>query len=120
MKKTIILILGLVLIGFASCEYKFIEPDKGEPVDPEVPISFSEQIEPIWSTQNCTACHDGNPFSLLPGEAYQSLTTRSLINLESPEDSEILTKPEGGHGDGYVSNQSELIKVWIEQGAKDN
>jgi len=120
MKKTILLTLGLVLIGFASCEYKFIEPDMGEPVDPEEPISFSEQIEPIWSTQDCTGCHDGSPFSLLPGEAYQSLITRDLINLESPEDSEIIKKPQGGHGNGYVSNQSELIKVWIEQGAQNN
>ena len=122
MKKSILFILGLVLIGFASCEYKYIEPEKGDPVDPEVPISFSEEVEPIWSTQNCVSCHDGSPFSLLPGEAYQSLQSRNLVNVESPADSEILTFPgTGSHSNkDYVSNQREIIQVWIEQGAKNN
>jgi len=122
MKKSILFVLGLVLIGFASCEYKYIVPEKGDPVDPEVPISFSEEVEPIWSTQNCVSCHDGSPFSLLPGEAYQSLQSRNLVNVDSPADSEILTFPgTGSHSTkDYVSNQREIIQVWIEQGAKNN
>ncbi len=124
MKKTILLILGLVLIGFASCEYKFIEPDTGDPVDPEEPISFSEEIEPIWSSLGCTGCHPSSGgLDLREGNAYQSLQTGSRIDLDNPEESLILTKPgsSGVHSDkDYVGNQRELIKVWIEQGALDN
>lgn len=124
MKKAILLILGLVLIGFASCDYKFIEPDTGDPVDPDEPISFSEEVEPIWTTQGCTSCHPSSGgMDLRVGYAYQSLQTGDRIDLTNPEESLILTMPgsSGIHSDkDYVSNQRELIRVWIEQGALDN
>ncbi len=121
MKKAILLILGSVLIGFASCEYKFIEPDTGDPVDPDEPISFSAEVVPIWSTQSCTNCHNGGTaFSLASDGAYQSLTTRGLYDVDTPENSVILEFPSTGHGGGYSGNQSEVIRVWIEQGAQDN
>lgn len=123
-KKYIILIGFLLVLGMASCEYNFINPEKGEPVDPEVPISFSAEVEPIWTTQSCTGCHDGSGlFSLKAGEAYNSLTTNNLLDLDQADNSKILTVPgsSGLHADkDYIGNQRELIKVWIEQGAKDN
>ncbi len=116
--------LVLVLLVLASCEYKFISPDTGEPVDPEEPISFSQQIEPIWTIQGCVSCHPSSGgLDLTVGNAYQSLQVGNRINEESPEESLILTKPgaSGVHAShDYVGNQRELIKVWIEQGALDN
>lgn len=110
----------------ASCEYKFIQPDQGAPVDPEEPISFSEQVEPIWASQGCTACHpSASGLDLRTGNAYNSLMSHPrAINENNASESTILTfkteKP-GPHGNvNYVGNQSEIIKVWIEQGAEDN
>ena len=112
----------MLLIGFVSCEYKTIVPDTGEPIDPEVPISFSAEVEPIWTTQGCTGCHDGSPFSLLSGDAYESLTTRGLLDMDNATNSKILTFPgTNSHSNyNYVGNQRDVIKVWIEQGALDN
>jgi hypothetical protein len=114
----------LLMVALVSCEYNFINPDKGEPVDPEVPISFSEEVEPIFGSQSCTNCHNGsNQFSLLTGDAYNSLMTNNLVDEETPENSKILTVPGSPsiHTNwNYEGNQREIIKVWIEQGAKDN
>ncbi len=112
----------LLLLVLSGCEYSFIEPDTGVPVNPEETVSFSTDVEPIWATQKCTACHKGSPFSLLSGEAYQSLNTRKLVNTDSPSESVILTFPgTGSHSTkNYDGNQREIIKVWIQQGAKNN
>ena len=116
--------LFLMMLVLSACEYKFISPDNGDPIDPELPISFSAEVEPIWTTQSCTGCHDGSGlFSLKAGEAYNSLTTNNLLDLDQADNSKILTVPgsSGLHADkDYVGNQRELIKVWIEQGAEDN
>ncbi|MBS2211087.1 hypothetical protein KEM09_06730 [Carboxylicivirga mesophila] len=116
-------ILFLSVLG-AGCDYKFIKPDTGEPVDPEEPISFSEQIEPIWTTQSCTNCHNGSvTFSLEPGNAYQSLTSLNLMDLDNAPNSLIVKVPgtSAPHTNyNYVGNQKALIITWIEQGAEDN
>lgn len=113
----------LLLVAFA-CDYKYITPDEGEPIDPEEPISFSEEVEPIWTTQNCTNCHNGSGlFSLREGEAYQSLINNGLLDLDNADNSKIVTVPGAGsiHANyTYVGNQKLLITTWIEQGAEDN
>ncbi len=124
MSKNIVFAFGLVLLILASCEYKYIKPDTGEPVDPEEPISFSQQVEPIWTSQSCTNCHNGSGlFSLKQGEAYQSLIGNNLLDLENVDNSKIVTVPgsSGLHTSyNYVSNQKLLITTWAEQGAEDN
>ncbi len=125
MKKNIVfIIVSFILVVLVSCDYKFIQPDTGEPVDPEVPISFETQVEPIWTSQNCVNCHNGSGlFSLKTGEAYQSLVNKNLLNLDNPEDSKIVTVPgtSAPHNNyNYAGNQKTLIITWIEQGAEDN
>ncbi|MCU4155406.1 hypothetical protein J1N10_05425 [Carboxylicivirga sp. A043] len=114
----------LVAIAATSCDYKYITPDTGEPVDPEEPISFTQQVEPIWTSQSCTNCHNGSGlFSLQQGEAYQSLVGNGLLDFENADNSKIVTVPGSGglHTDyTYVSNQKLIITTWIEQGAEDN
>ncbi len=113
-----------LLVMTVGCDYKFIKPDTGEPVDPEVPISFAEEIEPIWTAQSCTNCHDeSGPFSLKPGAAYQSLINFNLLDKDNAANSLIVKVPgaSGLHSNyTYVGNQKTLIITWIEQGAEDN
>ncbi|WP_430809817.1 MULTISPECIES: hypothetical protein [unclassified Carboxylicivirga] len=114
----------LLAVFMAGCDYKFIKPDEGEPVDPEVPISFSEEVEPIWAAQSCTNCHNGSGlFSLQEGEAYQSLINNNLLDLEDANNSKIVSTPGSGgiHSNyTYSGNQKQLIITWIEQGGEDN
>ena len=125
--KAIQLILASVILlaVFAtSCDYKYITPDTGDPIDPEEPISFSAEVEPIWTTQNCTNCHNGSGlFSLKQGEAYQSLMNNNLLDLDNSENSKIVTVPgsSGLHSSyTYVGNQKLIITTWIDQGAENN
>ncbi|MCG8581605.1 MAG: hypothetical protein MI866_16890 [Bacteroidales bacterium] len=126
MKALHILLASVILIAVCAvgCDYKFITPDEGDPIDPEEPISFSEEVEPIWTTQSCTNCHNGSGlFSLKQGEAYQSLINNNLLDLENADNSLIVKVPgtSGLHADyTYVSNQKLIITTWIEQGAEDN
>lgn len=122
--KTSYILIFVVIAMFSACEYNFITPDTGEPVDPEVPISFSSGVEPIWTSQSCVNCHNGDGvFSLKPGEAYQSLISNNLLELDNAENSLIIKVPgtRGTHANlTYVGNQKLLIITWIKQGAKDN
>ncbi len=125
-KKKIWFAMCLLLAVAFACDYKYITPDTGDPVDPEEPISFSEQVEPIWTSQGCIACHpSAGGLDLRVGTAYNSLMAHPrAINNDNSTESTILTfktvQP-GPHGSvDYVGNQSEIIKVWIDQGALDN
>lgn len=126
MKALQILFVSVILMSVftVSCDYKFIEPDTGDPIDPEDPISFSAEVEPIWTTQSCTNCHNGSGlFSLQQGKAYQSLVDNGLMDLDNADNSKIVTVPgsSGLHANHtYVGNQKLIITTWIEQGAEDN
>lgn len=112
----------------ASCEYDFIKPEPGPPPpDPTDTISFSLQCVPIWASNNCTNCHKAGGISgldLTAANAYNSLTTRSLYSVASPETSRIYTYPypgTGAHGSKYSSEaEAQIILQWIQQGAKNN
>ena len=123
-KNKIWLFMCLLLLVAFACDYKYITPDTGDPIDPEEPISFSAEVEPIWTTQNCTNCHNGSGlFSLKQGEAYQSLMNNNLLDLDNSENSKIVTVPgsSGLHSSyTYVGNQKLIITTWIDQGAENN
>jgi len=124
--KNIYLLMLLTGCLLSACEYNFITPDTGDPVDPEVPISFSAEVEPIWTSQGCVSCHPSSGgLDLRIGEAYNSLMSHSrAINIDNSSESTILTfktvKPSPHGSVDYIGNQSEIIKVWIDQGALDN
>lgn len=117
------IVMALIMIVIASCQYKFIVEPVPTPPDPEDTISFAEQIVPIWSDQGCTACHNGgqNP-DLTPGNAYNSIMGTGMVDLENPSLSKIYAypAPDGNHYVKYTAPQSLLILTWIEQGALDN
>jgi hypothetical protein len=108
--------LVLLFSTLVSCQYEWIE---FEQVDPGKQMSLANDVEPIFAARNCTNCHDGaNKFSLKQGESFNELTGRGLINLGAPADSKILTTPHAASG--YAGTDTQIIKVWIEQGAKNN
>lgn len=113
----------MLIIGIASCQYKFIVEPVPVPPDPEDTISFSQEIVPIWSEQGCISCHNGGQSpDLTPDNAYNSIMGSNLVDIANPELSIIYTypAPDGDHYAKHTTSQSLLILTWIEQGAQDN
>ena len=114
-----------IALLFSQCKYSFIVPEEVvDPTDPDVEeVSFSGQIAPIFTSLDCTACHDTGKTSpdLSSANAYSSIVP-SLVNTGNPEESEIYTKPSpsGSHPKKYSDAQAALILTWITQGAKNN
>jgi hypothetical protein len=129
MKKRIRLLLvsSLSLLYF-SCYYdqEIVLPEVPDIPD-DVTISFTADIEPLFSQsgKDCTACHNGNIATpvLRAGNAYNQ-----IIPLVIPGDalgSEFYQKlPGNGHpfDVGFVLDADEivLIKGWIDRGAENN
>lgn len=119
MKKLYYLVLIIFLAS--SCEYEYYSPEASN-VDPEVVVSFNGQVVPIFEGK-CIACHDGSSvFSLEADKAFDNITNKNLVNLESPEESVILTKlGVGNHSQyTYTATEGDLILFWIQQGAENN
>ena len=110
------------IIGFtvflSSCEYETIEP-----LDSNVPavVSFSTHIQPIF-TNKCTGCHPTLAnLDLSDGNSYNSISN-GRINLTTPAESEIYSKPApaGNHPAKYSTNEADIVLKWIENGATNN
>lgn len=114
-----ILILFITLLLLSGCEYDTIDPDPLPPPDQE--ISFSQDIQPIF-TSNCVDCHDGSRDpDLRSGNAYRSLQDDNYINITNPSESKIYTiLNEPFHQPKATAKEKQLILQWITQGAKDN
>ncbi len=112
--------LALLLTMLTSCEYDFIEVDQP---DPEVPVKFSEDIQPIFISNDCIACHKtgGTSPDLTEGKAYNSIYP-ALIDSGNPDLSSIYTKPHpsSNHSVKYSPEQAALVLAWIKQGAENN
>lgn len=122
---------GMFLISlslfFLSCEYEFIEFPVVPPPNPQDTISFSQQIEPIFSVQACTACHKTGSTApdLTTGNAYAGIMALNLVNTDTPEASKIYTYPNPANTADhtwkkYTEAQAALVLQWIQQGAMDN
>lgn len=115
------LILVITFIG--ACEYEFIQPE--QVVIPEV-ISFSEDIIPIFDNNcNLSGCHVAG-FSILdlsPGNAYEDLYRKDMIDLDNPALSKLYTKlieSNGTHDGRSTPTEQATILEWINKGAKNN
>lgn len=124
MKKLIVLGFSfLLMLAYTSCQYIDIVPNDGSDIEVSDDLSFAVDIEPIFKAQSCTNCHPGmHQPSLTEGNSYASLTDGSYVNEKKPEESEIVIVPgpESSHAAKLTAEQVQLIKAWIEQGAKDN
>lgn len=122
-RNSILLLVVMVSVLVGGCKYDWILPEEIPDIDPEVPISFSQEILPIFSQKNCTACHDGSPAPDLREEnAYASINSTRFINISAPDESSIYTvpHPDGTHPVKYSAAQAALLLAWIEQGAQNN
>jgi hypothetical protein len=116
-----IAVMAFLFVTVTSCEYEFIEVE--EP-DPDIPVSFAEDIVPIFITNsNCTACHrtGATPPDLSAANAFNAIVP-GLINADNPELSRIYTvpAPASSHGSRYTPIQAARVLTWIRQGAQNN
>jgi hypothetical protein len=122
-KNIILLLFIAITFLLGGCKYNWVIPEEVPVIDPDEPISFSQQILPIFSEKNCTACHDGTPApDLREANAYASVNSERFINRTTPEESSIYTAPhpDGGHPVKYSAVQAALVLIWIQQGAENN
>ena len=91
-------------------------PDRGA-------ISFAGDIQVIF-TAKCILCHSGGTPSagldLSEGNAYTSINNPTYINLGTPDQSLIYTKPLSSHFGTYSTTEAAIVLKWIEEGAIDN
>ncbi len=120
MKRFFTVLMLFSLFALISCEYETIEVDL---LDPNVTVSFSEKIAPIFSSNNCTACHGdgGTPPNLSAGQAYNSIVP-GLIDANTFELSRIyvVPAPASNHPGNYTPAQASQVLAWIKQGALNN
>lgn len=130
MKKILILIskatVLILLLSLSSCYYdeEVVIPEV-EP-DPDVVVSFANEIQPIF-TRECAFCHPvAAPPDLTEGNSYEDIINVDIVpfdldasvlyqTLITTDPNELM--PPGG----ALSNEDiNLVKSWIEQGALDN
>lgn len=102
---------------FASCEKYAYEI---ETIDPEEPVLFQTQIQPVFSN-NCVVCHKGSRDpDLRDGNSYAALSEGGYVTL--PAESSLLYSKilEGSHKSFTIDIEKQLILTWIKQGAQNN
>jgi len=124
MKKLLkIVLVGCVPLFLFSCYYDEFPEEPPVIIDPEIDITFSEYIAPIFETHTCTDCHNANGQSpnLSPGSAYNSLINGGYIDLADPYNSKLYKKLEADtHYRVITEEEKAYIIAWIEDGAQDN
>ena len=87
------------------------------------PVSFKNEIEPLFTGVNCTMCHSGAQIpDLRTGKAYASLTGNNLVKAKDPDNSILVQKINAGHNTAtnLTAAQKALINKWITEGANNN
>ncbi|MBT3208135.1 MAG: hypothetical protein HN704_04475 [Bacteroidetes bacterium] len=123
MKKNYLIngfVYAIICFALYSCEYETVQPMDLQQTDP---VSFSEQIAPIFENASCTSCHSGavSP-DLTIGNSYNSISSGNLVDVDNPSESIIVMKINEGHGTANDVSPPDraLILQWIEEGALDN
>jgi hypothetical protein len=110
-------VIPAAMLLFSSCEkYTY----QLETIDPQVPVLFQTEIQPIF-TNNCITCHKGsrNP-DLRNGNSYASLTNGGYVNLPAPKSKLYSQVTSGSHTSFTLDTEKQLILNWIGQGALNN
>ena len=107
-----------------SCYYDAF-PEELDPVDPSEEVSYQNDIMPLWV--QCVGCHNGNePPDLRDENSYNSLLNGFVVPNDA--DASILYKSLLGidgvslmpPGSKWPNSKTDLVKAWIDQGAKNN
>lgn len=116
LKMSLMIGMGFMLFLVSSCKHD------GVPADQLPQIPFSEVL-PIF-TQNCATCHDGNGGS--HGLSFSNYTSimRSIQAGNSSKSEAyqamISTFQLMPPNNPLTTSQRTLIRLWIDQGAKNN
>lgn len=106
-----------------SCYYDAYP--ESEPIPPDTVISYENDVMPLWV--QCVGCHDGDvPPDLRDEVSYDSLLDGYVEPFDSEES--ILYKSLLGidgvslmpPGTQWPDYKIDIVKTWIDQGAKDN
>ncbi len=126
--------IGALLL-LSACQSRKI--DNSTLVDPGEPVSFAEDVQPIF-INSCggAACHIDERTSGVRLSSYQQVISsvgvqygREIVVPGDAEDSPLIDKIEPSprigvrmpYGRAPLSNEEiSLIRVWIEEGARDN
>jgi len=114
--KTALFALGLILFILSSCKHD------GFPADQMDQVNFTKQVLPIFQNSCATSgCHDSRGESgyiftdyahimdaITPGNAYKSKAYKSITSTF------LLMPP----NNPLTTSQRTLIRLWIDQGAK--
>ena len=112
-------IFGLMLLSSCAKDTLVNEPSN---INPDQPVSFSTQIQPIF-TGSCIGCHGGTfAPDLREGKAYADLMATNCIDTLNPTNSLLykVMAPGGSMANYCTKDQADLTLVWIQQGAKNN
>jgi hypothetical protein len=125
MKKLFKIVLASFFIFlFQSCYYDTVLEE--EIIPPPDDVSYQNDIQPLWNT-DCVSCHNGvippdyrEDFSyasnlngyVVPFKPEESILYKSLLGIDGVS----LMPPDAK----WSENKINLVKAWIEQGAKDN
>jgi hypothetical protein len=119
----LLILSGTVLTMLTACEYTFIEPTPAPPIIVGDTISYSQDIQPVF-TSKCVSCHKtgGQAPDLSAGNSYTALTSGNLVVTGNPATSElyIVCKPSGSMANFISADQLNLIYRWINAGAKND
>jgi hypothetical protein len=132
---TVSAVYMLAILLLAGCSDKGNDPTSANQQPPPPPVtqdvSFQSQIRPIFQQRGCDGCHGGNGGlfvqtvaqllqggshgpAIVPGKADSS----NLIKKLSPNPPFGDRMPQGGP---YLPDSTiQIIRTWINQGAKNN
>ncbi|MFZ1676036.1 MAG: hypothetical protein WBP41_18770 [Saprospiraceae bacterium] len=115
---------GLCFTLVLSCKYDEVLPFH---VDPGVEVFFSQDILPIFENKCASSgCHNGSgaPPDLRSSVAYDNLSTKGYINIETPDQSKLYLWMSEALGPmpplGANATDNALVLQWITQGGKNN
>jgi len=113
------IILFFAATAFVSCEKYTWTPTK---IDDTIPVSFQNEIIPIFTGNNCTDCHPSlRQPDLRSANAYESLINGGYINTDDPQLSKLYTKLyKASHTSKCSDVDKQKILAWIKQGAQNN
>lgn len=87
------------------------------------PVSFSKEVEPLFTSVNCISCHGGamKP-DLRVGKAYASLTGGGFVKPKDPDNSKLIEYVNAGHNTAtnLTAAQKALIIKWVNEGVLNN
>jgi hypothetical protein len=119
--------VAVLSIFLASCEKEYYYTPA--PLDPTVPVSFTTEVVPIFTT-SClgSGCHGTGGIApiLTADKAYSELTTKgyvvdSLVIANNPLYVSMTSTTDPMPPDGILgSDKIDKVKTWIIQGYKNN